>query len=217
MIAVVKKMVTVDVTKNYGSRDLNLSGKQKAALIVEHVSYNQIEGEYEASIFTEEKSRESFAKAFKADKHIQDYVFTDGYAEKSVERRFAEALDAAEEVCVYAKLPRAFKIPTPVGNYSPDWAIAFEKEKVKHIYFVAETKGSLESLQLKPIEQAKIKCAKKLFDELSGKQVRYDVVDDYDKLYNLVAGVSEPVSKVINYDDIALPEVKMVAEEREKW
>ena len=82
---------------------------------------------------------------------------------------------------------------------------------------MAETKGSLESLQLKPIEQAKIKCAKKLFDELSGKQVRYDVVDDYDKLYNLVAGVSEPVSKVINYDDIALPEVKMVAEEREKW
>ena len=62
------------------------------------------------------------------DKAIQDYVFTDGYAEKSVERRFAEALDAAEEVCVYAKLPRAFKIPTPVGNYSPDWAIAFEKE-----------------------------------------------------------------------------------------
>ena len=194
-----------------------LINEQKAALIVEHVSYNQIEGEYEASIFTEEKSRESFAKAFKADKHIQDYVFTDGYAEKSVERRFAEALDAAEEVCVYAKLPRAFKIPTPVGNYSPDWAIAFEKEKVKHIYFVAETKGSLESLQLKPIEQAKIKCAKKLFDELSGKQVRYDEVDDYDKLYNLVAGVSEPVSKVINYDDIALPEVKMVAEEREKW
>ena len=190
-----------------------LINEQKAALIVEHVSYNQIEGEYEASIFTEEKSRESFAKAFKADKHIQDYVFTDGYAEKSVERRFAEALDAAEEVCVYAKLPRAFKIPTPVGNYSPDWAIAFEKEKVKHIYFVAETKGSLESLQLKPIEQAKIKCAKKLFDELSGKQVRYDVVDDYDKLYNLVAGVSEPASK----DDIALPEVKMVAEEREKW
>ena len=194
-----------------------LINEQKAALIVEHVTYNQIEGEYEASIFTEEKSRESFAKAFKADKHIQDYVFTDGYAEKSVERCFAEALDAAEEVCVYAKLPRAFKIPTPVGNYSPDWAIAFEKEKVKHIYFVAETKGSLESLQLKPIEQAKIKCAKKLFDELSGKQVRYDVVDDYDKLYNLVAGVSEPVSKVINYDNVALPEVKMVAEEREKY
>ena len=200
------------------TKTARLINEQKATLIVEHVTYNQIEGEYEASIFTEEKSRESFAKAFKADKHIQDYVFTDGYAEKSVERRFAEALDAADEVCVYAKLPRAFKIPTPVGNYSPDWAIAFNKDSVKHIYFIAETKGTLESLQLKPIEMAKISCARKLFNDVSDKQVRYDVVDGYDELYNLVAGLSEPSGKkVINYDDVKLPEMKMVAEEREKW
>lgn len=190
--------------------------EQKAALIVEHVTYNQIEGEYETSIFTEEKSRERFDKAFKADKHIQDYVFTDGTATKSVERRFAEALDNAKEVCVYAKLPKAFKIPTPVGNYSPDWAIAFNEGSVKHIYFIAETKGSLESLQLRPIEQAKISCAKKLFNKLSDGQVRYDAVDSYDKLYDLVAGLSEPAKKVISYDDMKLPEMKMVAEEREE-
>ncbi len=195
-----------------------LINEQKAALIVEHVTYNQIEGEYEASIFTEEKSRESFNKAFKAEKHIQDFVFTDGMAEKSVERKFAEALDNAEEVCVYAKLPKAFKIPTPVGNYSPDWAIAFNEGSVKHIYFVAETKGSLESLQLRPIEQAKISCAKKLFNKLSDGQVRYDAVDSYDSLYNLVAGLSEPAkTKVISYDDMKLPEMRMVAEKREEW
>lgn len=68
------------------------------------------------------------------------------FAEKSIERKFAEDLDAAEEVCVYAKLPRTFQIPTPVGNYSPDWAIAFYEGKVKHIFFVAETKGTMESL-----------------------------------------------------------------------
>ena len=77
------------------------------------------------------------------------------FAEKSIERKFAEDLDAAEEVCVYAKLPRTFQIPTPVGNYSPDWAIAFYEGKVKHIFFVAETKGTMESLELRPIEQAR--------------------------------------------------------------
>ena len=93
---------------------------------------------------------------FLAKKAVQDYVFTDGTADKSIERKFAEDLDAADEVCVYAKLPRAFQIPTPVGNYSPDWAIAFYEGTVKHIFFVAETKGSMESLELRPIEQAKI-------------------------------------------------------------
>ena len=77
---------------------------------------------------------------------VQDYVFTDGISEDSVERRFAQNLDEAEEVYVYAKLPRGFHIPTPMGNYSPGWAIAFYEETVKHIYFVAETKGTMESL-----------------------------------------------------------------------
>ena len=215
-LTVVKLQMFKENPEEFITKVARIINEQKAALIVEHVAYNQIEGEYEASIFTEEKSRERFDKAFKADKHIQDYVFTDGTATKSVERRFAEALDSADEVCVYAKLPKAFKIPTPVGNYSPDWAIAFNEGSVKHIYFIAETKGSLESLQLRPIEQAKISCAKKLFNKLSDGQVRYDAVDSYDKLYDLVAGLSEPAKKVISYDDVKLPEMKMVAEEREE-
>ncbi|MDR2090717.1 MAG: DEAD/DEAH box helicase family protein [Clostridiales bacterium] len=169
---------------------INLINEQKAAFTVEHITYTQTDGTYEADIFSAEKQRSEFEKAFKADKHIQDYVFTDGTAEKSVERRFAEALDTAAEVCVYAKLPRTFQIPTPVGNYSPDWAIAFnDNSGVKHIYFIAETKGTLETLQLRPIEQAKIKCARKLFNELSTSVVRYHDVTNYQQLLDIMQSI----------------------------
>jgi len=165
---------------------INLISEQKAALTVEHVTYNQTEGIYDSDIFTAQKNKAEFEKAFKAEKHIQDYVFTDGTAEKSVERKFAEELDRANEVCVYAKLPRGFHIPTPMGDYSPDWAIAFNKDSVKHIYFIAETKGTLSSLELRPIEQAKIRCARKLFNELSTSRVRYHDVTNYQELLDVM-------------------------------
>lgn len=168
------------------SKVIRLINEQKATMIVEHISYDTIEGEYDSSIFTAEKNTQSFDKAFLAKKAIQDYVFTDGSAEKSIERKFAEDLDAAEEVCVYAKLPRTFQIPTPVGNYSPDWAIAFYEGTVKHIFFVAETKGTMESLELRPIEQAKISCAKKLFNEISTSKVKYHDVDSYQRLLEIM-------------------------------
>ena len=168
------------------SKVIKLIKEQKATMIVEHISYNQIEGDYDSTIFTADKSAKSFNKAFRANKAIQDYVFTDGSAEKSVERRFVEDLEAAEEVCVYAKLPKGFYIPTPVGNYSPDWAIAFYKGTVKHIFFIAETKGTMESLNLRPIEQAKISCAKKLFNEMSTSHVKYHDVDSYQNLLEVM-------------------------------
>ncbi len=118
------------------SKVIRLINEQKATMIVEHITYDTIEGEYDSSIFTAEKNTQSFDKAFLAKKSIQDYVFTDGSADKSIEKKFAEDLDSAEEVCVYAKLPKTFRIPTPVGNYSPDWAIAFYEGKVKHIFFI---------------------------------------------------------------------------------
>ena len=171
------------------SKVVKLIKEQKATMIVEHISYDPIEGEYDSSIFTAEKNTQSFDKAFLAKKAIQDYVFTDGSAEKSIERKFVEDLDAAEEVCVYAKLPRTFQIPTPVGNYSPDWAIAFYEGTVKHIFFVAETKGTMESLNLRPIEQAKISCAKKLFNEMSTSNVKYHDVDSYQSLLNIMNSI----------------------------
>lgn len=165
---------------------IRLIKEQKATMIVEHITYDTIEGHYESSIFTAEKHNLTMDKAYPAKKAIQDYVFTDGTAEKSVERKFAENLDGADEVFIYAKLPKGFYIPTPVGHYSPDWAIVFHEGKVKHIYFVAETKGTMESLNLRPIERAKIDCAKKLFTKLSDGLVTYDHVDSYQELLNKV-------------------------------
>lgn len=164
------------------SKVVRLINEQKATMIVDHISYDETSGTYDSGIFTAEKSSQSFEKAFLAKKAIQDYVFTDGSAEKSIERRFVKDLDTAAEVCVYAKLPKGFHIPTPVGNYSPDWAIAFNEGAVKHIYFVAETKGTMESLNLRTIEQAKISCAKKLFNEISTSHVKYHDVDSYQSL-----------------------------------
>lgn len=168
---------------------IRLIKEQKATMIVDHITYNQIDGSYDSDIFTSEKNSQSFDKAFKAEKHIQDYVFTDGSAEQSVERRFAQDLDSANEVCVYAKLPKGFHIPTPVGNYSPDWAIAFNEGTVKHIYFIAETKGSMSTMDLRPIEKAKIDCARKLFNDVSTSKVRYEAVDDYQSLLNVINSI----------------------------
>ena len=159
--------------------------EQKATMIVDHISYNQVAGEYDSAIFTQEKHT-SMDKAFKANKSILDYVFTDGTAEKSNERKFVENLDISNEVAVYAKLPKGFHIPTPVGNYSPDWAIAFVQGKVKHVYFIAETKGSMSSMELREIEKNKIACAEHLFEQLSTNEVKYGKIDNYDQLMALV-------------------------------
>ena len=167
------------------AKTVRLIKEQKATMIVDCITYNQIDGSYDSSIFTAGKQK-NFKNAFKASKSIQDYVFTDGTADQSVERRFAQDLDNAQEVCVYAKLPKGFCIPTPVGNYSPDWAIAFNAGTVKHIFFIAETKGSMDTLELRPIEQAKISCAKKLFNELSTSHVKYHEVDSYKSLLDIM-------------------------------
>lgn len=155
---------------------------EKATMIVEHIEYDQIDQTYDSEIFTQEKHSQNIAKAYSSKKSIMDYVFADSEGEK----KFAEDLDAATEVCVYAKLPRSFQIPTPVGNYAPDWAIAFNKGMVKHIFFIAETKGSMDSMQLKEIEKAKIGCAEKLFNNLSTSNVRYHKVDSYQTLLDIM-------------------------------
>ena len=159
-----------------------LINEQKATVIVEHLAYNPVEDSYTDDIFTQAKPKEDLSKAFQAKHHIYDYVFTDSQSE----RKFVTELDSGAEVVVYAKLPRAFFIPTPVGNYNPDWAIAFRHGEVKHIYFVAETKGSLSSMDLRKIEECKIDCARKFFAKITSGQVKYDVVDSYGKLMELV-------------------------------
>jgi len=165
-----------------------LINEQKATVIVEHLAYDALEDRFETAIFTENQTKQDLTHAGdKLTKHIYDYVVTDS----KVERSFVTELDTSKEVAVYAKLPRGFFIPTPVGNYNPDWAIAFTEGSVKHVYFVAETKGSLSTLQLKGVEDAKIECARKFFASLNEKRdddVKYDVVTDYTELMQLVAG-----------------------------
>ena len=170
------------------TKAIRLINEEKSTMIVDDITYNKTEGTYDSEIFTAERNKD-FTKAYRAKKNVQDYVFADGSAEKSVERKFAEEMDLDNKVVVYAKLPRGFQIPTPVGNYAPDWAIAFEKGTVKHIFFIAETKGTMESLNLKPIEQTKIKCAKKLFNELSTEDVVYHDVDTYQHLLDLMDAI----------------------------
>ena len=160
-----------------------LMNEQKATVIVEHIAYDPTGETHTMDIFTKDKPKEDFSKAVKANNHIYDYVFTDS----KNERDFVRELDASTEVVVYAKLPKGFFIPTPVGNYNPDWAIAFQEGKVKHVYFVAETKGSMSSMDLRKIEESKIECARKFFAKITSDQVKYDVVDGYGKLMELVA------------------------------
>jgi len=164
-----------------------LINEQKATMIVEHLAYDPVEERYELDIFTAGQTKQDFSRSgAKLDRHIYDYVLTDS----NIEREFVKVLDTASEVVVYAKLPRGFLIPTPVGDYNPDWAIAFKEGVVKHVYFVAETKGSMSSMELRKIEETKIACARKFFDQLNlryaPENVKYDVVNSFDKLMELV-------------------------------
>ncbi|MDR1382277.1 MAG: hypothetical protein LBJ67_00300, partial [Planctomycetaceae bacterium] len=132
------------------------------------------------------RNSDEYAKAFKAKRAIQDYVFTDG----GVERQFVEDLDTTTGVIAYEKLPkgpRGFYIPTPVGNYSPDWAILFKKkDAVKHLFFIVETKGTMDSLELREIEKMKISCAQKLFNETLTPCVKYHEVDRCQSLLDII-------------------------------
>ena len=163
-----------------------LINEQKAACIIEKLSYDCLADTYDTAIFTEAQARLEGEVGQKLQKHIYDYVST----QSDVERRFAGVLDTDGDVVVYAKLPGGFFIPTPVGPYNPDWAIAFREGSVKHIYFVAETKGSMSSMELRGAEATKIACARKFFamltEKLKDNRVTYDVVDSYDTLMDIV-------------------------------
>lgn len=166
-----------------------LINEQKATVIIEHLAYDPVEDKFDLDIFTAGQTKQDFSNAVRTPKHhIYDFVLPDSGSKP--ERDFAEALEASVEVVVYAKLPRGFLIPTPVGDYNPDWAIAFKEGSVKHIYFVAETKGSMSSMELREIEKTKIKCARKFFEEMNRrfapKNVKYDVVDSFGRLMEIV-------------------------------
>ncbi|OPX92623.1 MAG: Type III restriction enzyme, res subunit [Pelotomaculum sp. PtaB.Bin104] len=157
--------------------------EQKATTIIQHITYNKLDAVYDTTIFTEPSLKGQLGvNAMATKKHLYDHILYDS----SNERTFAESVDTSNEVAVYVKLPKGFFISTPVGKYNPDWAIAFHEGKVKHIYFVAETKGSMSTMQLREVEKAKIHCAREHFKAISTDSVVYDVVDSYAALLDKV-------------------------------
>lgn len=175
--------------ENFIAEAIRLINEQKATVIIEHLAYDPVEDKFGLDIFTSGQTKQEFSHAVSTPKHhIYDFVLPDSGSKP--ERDFAQALEASAEVVVYAKLPRGFLIPTPVGDYNPDWAISFKEGSVKHIYFVAETKGSMSSMDLRPIEKTKIQCARKFFDEMNRRytpeNVKYDMIDSFGKLMEIV-------------------------------
>ena len=160
-----------------------LINEEKATAIIEHITYRVMDDHYGTDIFTEPTIKGKLGtNAVKAKKHLYDHIVYDS----TNERDFATELDTSADVAVYVKLPDGFYISTPVGHYNPDWAIAFYEGSVKHIYFVAETKGSMSSMQLRLIEESKIHCAREHFKAISSDKVVYDVVDSYKSLMEKV-------------------------------
>ncbi len=157
--------------------------EQKAVTVVEHISYDKMQQHHRLEdIFTLGTKEYDIKCLLEVKKHVYDYLVTDSQGE----RAFAKEMDASSTVAVYAKLPRSFFIPTPVGEYNPDWAIAFEEGSVRHIYFVAETKGSMSNMELRKIESIKIECARKFFDKIATSDVKYGVVKSFDDLTQIL-------------------------------
>ena len=160
-----------------------LINDEKATAIIEHITYDVLDEHYGMDVVTDPTIKgKQGVNAMKAKKHLYDHIVYDSLNE----RDFATDLDTNTDVAVYVKLPDGFYISTPVGHYNPDWAIAFYEGKVKHIYFVAETKGSMNSMQLRLIEESKIHCAREHFKAISDGNVVYDVVDSYKSLLEKV-------------------------------
>ena len=156
-----------------------LINEEKAAMIIQHITYEVLEKKYDLHLFTDAVMKGRLnVNAMKTKKHLFDHVIYDS----AVEQKFAQELEAASEVAVYVKLPKKFYISTPVGHYSPDWAIAFKKGTVKQMYFVAETKATTDNMEFRGMEKAKIHCAKEHFKAISGGNVMYGVVDSYEEL-----------------------------------
>ena len=161
----------------------SLINDEKATAIIEHITYDVLDEKYDTDVFTDSTIKGRLdVNAVKTEKHLYDHVVYDSTNEK----KFASELDKNSNVAVYVKLPDGFYISTPVGRYNPDWAIAFYEGSVKHIYFVAETKGSMNSMQLRLIEESKIHCAREHFKAISNGEVVYDVVDSFKSLLDLV-------------------------------
>lgn len=157
----------------------------KALAVIQCIKYEKLNDEFSTDIFTKNALRGKLGvNAIESVKSLYDLVVLDSMG---TEKNFAESLEHEDDVVVYTKLPRGFYINTPMGKYNPDWAVAFREGSVKHVYFIAETKGTDDlPSDLRGTENSKIECARKHFAAISEKDVIFDVVKNYQKLYDVV-------------------------------
>lgn len=163
---------------------IKLINEQKASTIIEHITYDMLDEEWSAEeIFVDATITGEYGKnVADAKRHLFDKLRYDS----TVEKKLGEDLDVADGVELYVKLPNGFYIDTPMGKYNPDWAISFKEGSVKHIYFVAETKGDTSDLQLREVEKAKIECARRHFSLISNNEVKYDAISSYSELLKAI-------------------------------
>ena len=168
---------------------IQLINEQKASTVVEHIEYDKMNEKWDGGeIFINSDIVGDYSSNLidTPNHHLYDKLRYDS----TVEKEFAEELDKNDAVEVFVKLPKKFYIDTPMGHYNPDWAIAFHDDAgVKHIYFVAETKGVSDGqldVGVKGIEKAKIECARKHFEKISNGDYIYGVCNSYEKLLELV-------------------------------
>ena len=142
-------------------------------LAIDGISYIKLDGEYyyAQEIFDIDEFIGNLDKnAVPVEHSVYDHVI---YDSSTVEKPFAEALDDDPRVKMFFKIPRHFKIDTPIGTYNPDWAVYLEEDGDKKMYFIIETKGTSNLLNLSTPERLKFNCGKAHFAALdSGVQTR---------------------------------------------
>ena len=161
--------------------------EKMSSVLVEKLRYDLRDDTYSLEMFaSDDRLLPRERAAGPLHKHVYEYAVVDSNGE----REFAHALDGYADVEVFAKLPAGFSIPTPLGGYCPDWAIAFRKDSVQHVYFVAETKGSNSILQLRGAEVRKTQCAERFFAALARVNIddpaTYRVVDSFAALLQII-------------------------------
>ncbi len=174
--------------QNFVCNVSHLIKSEKASLIIKNISYSFLDDKYSMDIFIESNIGEYQQDCESYKKHATRFLMLDS----NIEKDFADALDISEEICAFVKLPKSFYIPTPIGKYSPDWAIVAKKNDKKHIYLIAETKGSLDDNELRFYEKNKILCAKRLYKQLHKeelgdiKPVQYEKVSKTVELFERI-------------------------------
>ncbi len=155
----------------------------KRASLVEGIKYQRLgDDEYFCQELFETEELTGYLKnALASRKSVYDQVICDS----DVEMDFAAALELNSAVKVYAKLPNWFSVPTPLGDYRPDWAALIEDDSGERLYFVAETKGTAFLDDLRDAERAKVECGKAHFQSLrdaASTPAEYRIVRTLDEL-----------------------------------